>query len=105
MRQLYVGDGEPEISSPDAVVVYSDSDGAGSSIAIVDGDGLGSPDFLLFGNMQYYGSIEAAVPGVTYGYSEDGFFGTSSTSITFTSALIATNVVEAIVCGGTGLPL
>lgn len=100
--------GATAVLEDSAIVIYSDSDGTGSSIAITDGT-VGSPNFPLFANMQYYNSIEAASAGVTYHYSETSGgpvvpVGGIETGITFTAALTAGQVVEVIVCGQTGYP-
>lgn len=83
-----------------AITIYSNSVGAGSSIAITDGT-LGSPIFPLFGSMLYFDSIDAAVPGADYDYDEIGLPGFLSTSIAFL-APVTGQTLEFIVLGQNG---
>lgn len=83
-----------------AITIYSNSLGAGSSIAITDGT-LGSPIFPLFGSMLYYDSIDAAVAGADYDYDEIGFPGGLSTSVAFL-APVTGQTLEFIVIGQNG---
>jgi hypothetical protein len=92
--------GAQAILEDQAITIYSNSVGVGSSIAITDGT-LGSPIFPLFATMAYYDSIDAAVPGADYDYDEVGFPGGLSTSVAFL-APVTGMTLEFIVIGQNG---
>lgn len=95
--------GATAILEDQAITIYSNSIGTGSSIAITDGS-VGSPILPLFATMQYFDSIAAAVPGDDFEYDEIGVPGSLSTSIAFL-APVENDVLEFIVIGQNGTSL
>lgn len=88
-----------------AIIIYSDTTGASSSIDITDGPvGSPSPESDLFASLLYFDSIETPVDGADLQYDEVGTFGTVSTQVTF-NVSVNTQDLEFISCGRSEIPL